>query len=426
MPWSVDSLPVPPGTRASNKKEEVDTAHPDPPPLPPHQRTTSFQGRGLAVLRSDSSLARSPRAIFSHLEFAFPLKLIHPRTSSHNANAQIQPASNAVAALYIVSYGGGLVSGDQVELDIDVGSACTLLTLTQGSTKVFKMRTRSATRKEDIEWTSQYFRYLVRPEACLLVLPDPVTPYSSARYAQTQRFDIRSASTSSLLVLDWFTPGRVYYDPASPQQPVRESKARRSGKEGELWDFLAYSSRNEFRIEGKVIARDALLLDNPSESDRVDGSFFANALAHAMHPFTAYGTLFLFASRGPIQSIVVALRAEFAKVEQRRVRRCTPLAGSNMPASAEAVYGQADGLLGHVLWSLSDIPFTLPLTSSPIQSQNGGTTSAAAKTGTPHTLTVLRLAGTTTEAVRRWLELRLTPLQDLVGLDLYRTALGGG
>ncbi|CAD6887174.1 unnamed protein product [Tilletia controversa] len=452
MAWSVASLPPPPGVSrqhgtlaqpwtASSTNDAADV-------VTPH-RTSSFKGSGLAVLRSDQihpdadgddgqqgSLSPSPsRATFSHLEYSFPLKLIHPRTSSHNASSQIStllanPSAaaqrpNGVAALYIVSYGGGLVSGDQVELDIDVGPRCTLLTLTQGSTKVFKMRQQQVGKgssPRSVEWTSQSFRYLIRPHALLLVLPDPVTPYSSARYAQTQRFDLRCAHSSQLVVLDWFTPGRVRFQ----QKPSTTSQG-----EGELWDFAAYSSRNEFRVAGSVVARDALLLEHPlQQGDTGTGSgehshsSGGNALAHAMHPFTIYGTLFLFASSGPVRLIVDSLRTEFSKIEQRRVRRSTSASPGSGSASAysiredsfsaETVIGQGGVEAGQVLWSLSDLPF---------QPKSRSSTTTTSESKDKHVFTVVRLAGTSTDAVKRWLALRLSLLEQLVGPDLFKASL---
>jgi urease accessory protein len=63
-------------------------------------------------------------AVFSELSYRYPLKLLSPRTN---------PAPNCVpiAIAYILSYGGGLVSGDQIELDVDVGSNSALMLLTQ-------------------------------------------------------------------------------------------------------------------------------------------------------------------------------------------------------------------------------------------------------------------------------------------------------
>ncbi|CAN5526997.1 hypothetical protein BH10PLA1_BH10PLA1_14890 [soil metagenome] len=62
--------------------------------------------------------------------------------------------------------------------------------------------------------------------ALLAVLPDAVSCFTDARYEQRQRFDL--APTASLLLLDWFTCGRL---------------AR-----GERWAFDRYHSRNEIFI----------------------------------------------------------------------------------------------------------------------------------------------------------------------------------
>ncbi|MCO5573076.1 hypothetical protein L7F22_026841 [Adiantum nelumboides] len=195
----------------------------------------SFKGHGLAVLRAGAAApgASPTSCAFTHLTATFPLKLLSPSTSSRNALARSlrvagagadhrkeddgeegqRQQKKAIAALYVVGYGGGLVSGDTVSLDIDVGSHCTLLLLTQGSTKVFKQRF-SRGRIDGGGGTSQTFRLLVRRWATLIVLPDPVTCFKRAVYDQTQRFDLRCAATSSLVLLDWFTPGRTHYQSA--------------------------------------------------------------------------------------------------------------------------------------------------------------------------------------------------------------------
>jgi urease accessory protein len=57
---------------------------------------------------------------FAELAAAYPLKLLAPRL-----------AHPRVAAVYILSYGGGLVGGDRVQLDLEVESGAILLALTQ-------------------------------------------------------------------------------------------------------------------------------------------------------------------------------------------------------------------------------------------------------------------------------------------------------
>lgn len=233
-----------------------------------------------------------------------------------------QDDDKAIAALFIVGYGGGLVSGDKVSLDIDVGSKSVLLLLTQGSTKVFKSR-KSFAGKQDLAImrnqhefelasrsavsqtssddpsmhpstsvsdpdsdsrsraapdpiTSQLFRCLIRSCSTLILLPDPVTCFTNSKYHQTQFFDLRDRYTSSLVLLDWITPGRVLSvasESASRRGNVgfglqnENEKVEGQGEEKEkpnqhhgnhsgpeLWQFQSYRSRNvSYFLHGRLL-----------------------------------------------------------------------------------------------------------------------------------------------------------------------------
>lgn len=75
-------------------------------------------------------------------------------------------------------------------------------------------------------------------DGLFVVIPDPVTCFSTAKYSQKQVF--RIAKDSSLILVDWVTSGR------------HES--------GERWDFDLYKSTNQIYLEGDV----PLLLDTVS------------------------------------------------------------------------------------------------------------------------------------------------------------------
>ncbi|TKY89058.1 hypothetical protein EX895_001589 [Sporisorium graminicola] len=421
------------------------------------QEASTFNGEGLAVLRRHQN-GQSANGLFTHLSFTFPLKLICPGVSSRNAtrdplvrhapaaassqtavtasNGSSQKESvvastsardgsgsggKAVNALYIVGYGGGLVSGDSVDLDVDVGSECCLLILTQGSTKVFKTRTSRPTlgvstatfsspfptapsasftgneeRGKGQSMTRQNFRFLIRPHSTLVLLPDPVTCFAAARYDQVQRFDLRSRASSSCVVLDWITPGRTAVPPAFKGNQKLDhldshsaSQSRSGGpakdysvgaRDPELWAFSHYRSRNDVRIAGSVVARDTVLLSQHLDEQYVDpvtGWSFSE-LARRNHPYGCYATLIL---AGPdAADIVDALQKEFEAIQQR-------------PTTAIAQ--------DEVLWSLSKV-----------------------EEGEADGAVVVRLAAKDAQTVRRWLYARLTALQSVVGKDLYRQALG--
>lgn len=58
---------------------------------------------------------------FPEMMYTYPLKLLAPRL----------PGARGAAIVYMLSYGGGLVGGDRVRLDIDVGKGVRLLLLSQ-------------------------------------------------------------------------------------------------------------------------------------------------------------------------------------------------------------------------------------------------------------------------------------------------------
>lgn len=78
---------------------------------------TPARGKGKAYAYAHGD----KEAYFSNLSYQYPLKLLSP-----TAHAEIP-----LAIAYMLSYGGGLVSGDRIELDVRVGKSCALLLLTQ-------------------------------------------------------------------------------------------------------------------------------------------------------------------------------------------------------------------------------------------------------------------------------------------------------
>lgn len=359
--------------------------NPDPTPF----RFERFQGTGLAIVQrhgdgQDHETNQDSIAGFTHLAFTFPLKLISPRSASRDAIRRIAKRKSRtedcqsikpVAALYVVGYGGGLVSGDTVLIDMEVGEGCTLLLLTQGSTKVYKMRGKQTFKQSaqanqsQLLITTQTFRSIVRANATMVVLPDPVTCYTNARYKQVQKFDLRDASTSSLVLLDWFTPGRVHLMERNGQSA-----------ESERWAFASYHSRNEIRVAGEVLVRDVLELERDQDKGQTN-----NSIAQKCEPYTCFAMLILYGK--DVHSIVQPIKQEFHAIQQHNRSR------SNVQQQ-------------EVLWSCSPISRA----GEDQQSYTGGL--------------IVRIAGLTTEAVRFWLRIRLDQVKDVIGDDLYKQALG--
>lgn len=151
-----------------------------------------------------------------------PLKLLTPRNHGH------------AAWVYTASFGGGLVDGDALTLDVEVGTGATALLATQAQTKVYR-GPRGA---------SQRLEARVRPAALFAALPDPVACYAGARYRQ--EVTITLDDDASLVWLDAVSAGRA---------------AR-----GERWAFAAFSSRTRVERGGRPLVHDALLL-RPDEGE---------------------------------------------------------------------------------------------------------------------------------------------------------------
>lgn len=193
----------------------------------------------------------------------------------------------------------------------------------------------------------------VSPDSALFLLPDPVTCFRSASYNQIQTFRL-SGNTSSIVLLDWVTSGR---------------KAL-----GEDWVFSRYYSVNEVWLDGKRLARDALLLENPVDDTATATQQPTSSLKDRLSPYSCYATLFLY---GPVvQNVIIDINAEYAKISVFKTK--TP---------------------AELLWSVS-----------PISDGKG---------------LIVRVAGKDREAVKGWLSQALKRLEDIIGIDVYRRAFAG-
>jgi urease accessory protein len=164
----------------------------------------------------------------------------------------------------------------------------------QGSTKVFKSRLgedryRLSSAVSNLS-TSQHLTATLSPSSIFLLLPDPITCFQRASYTQVQTFHL--SPLSSLVLLDWFTSGRM---------------AR-----GEEWEFERYYSRNEIWIGDVRVARDAMLLEQGPESP----SLPTRTLKDRLSPYACYAALFLL---GPlVQPIIRSLQNVYSKISQHQ------------------------------------------------------------------------------------------------------------
>jgi urease accessory protein len=169
-----------------------------------------------------------PRTVLRTAYAVSPLRLLTP--DNHGEAAWV----------FLSSFGGGLVDGDHVDIELDVQQRASALLGTQASTKVYRSPGGCGSR----------LGARVAEGATLTVIPDPVVCFAGARY--TQRIDVDLAAGASLFLLDGYTCGR---------------SAR-----GERWEFDAYASRTTVTRGGAPVAIDATRLEKAPLPGLAEGS----------------------------------------------------------------------------------------------------------------------------------------------------------
>jgi urease accessory protein len=339
---------------------------------------TLSPGHGHLVL--SSPLATGGRSRFSSLSASYPLKLLSP--------SPLTSTPENLGTCYVLAYGGGLVAGDEISLDIVVQARAGLLLLTQGSTKVFRVRPgirplslgSKATLGDgkDHGKTIQRQHIRVGADGFLLLLPNAVQPYASSSYHQAQRVSLEGNGSSAVL-LDWFTAGRsLSITKASTNGIVG------CGKTKEEWEFERYSSLNEVVLDGEVIMRERTVLENETiatTSTTRMASIPTPTLADRMRPYQTYATMLIY---GPhFHSLLKALEA--------------------LSQDSSQTQFQAQRPNGILLWSFS-------LVGKP-----------ASKNGDGQRGGVLRVAGAETEVVGEFIRgvLERGDVESLVGRGLW-------
>ena len=219
------------------------------------------------------------KQILQKFDYQYPLKLIAP-------DPHLAPKDNRtqITLVFLLTYGGGLVGGDKIDLTVTLEAESKLVLVTQGSTKIFKSATPSVV-------TGQALNVHIKPRAALCYLPDPTQPFAESVFEQKQMFNIQKNTKSSLCVLDWVSEGR---------------RAR-----GESWTLWKWKGRNEVWNEDPETAKRKLLLRDSVTLDAITkGSSNASLLSAKTNNMGVFGTLIL---HGPVfQSLADHFMHEFS------------------------------------------------------------------------------------------------------------------
>ena len=256
------------------------------------------------------------RLAFARVDGASALVTAAPRARSRIL-APRRRGSSAWAVL--ATHGGGLLEGDDVDLEVEVAEGAAAVLSTQAETKVYRSPGGRSAR--------QRLAARVGEGGALALVPEPVSPFAGARYEQRQRFEL--APGASLLLVDAFVAGRT---------------AR-----GERWAFERYRSQNEVRVGGRLALGDTLLLvpRAPGELARRLDPFQAFALVVAVGP--AFGSC-AAALRGAVEALPCAagapLLATVSPVAGGVLARCAATTTEALGAFVRAAIAPAAGALG--------------------------------------------------------------------------------
>jgi urease accessory protein len=225
--------------------------------MSPFAASTSKPGHGTILL----TLLQPRTPILQTCSYQYPLKLIAPSPLTVN--------DVLIHTVFLLTYGGGLVAGDAIDLSIHLDPHTRLVLLTQGSTKIFKSPASDVVSR-------QILNVDVKDGAALCYIPDPVQPFERSAFEQTQVYNLSSADGASLCVCDWVCQGRT---------------AR-----GENWNFYKYTSKNEIWLkpaaggEKRLLLRDNALLEDGKSTN-------PSSFAHRVDNLGVFGTLII---RGPL------------------------------------------------------------------------------------------------------------------------------
>ena len=235
-------------------------------PRSPFSSTSeSVPGKGILGL----ALLHPGAQVCQQLTYQYPLKLIAP-----DPHKSLDDKQRPVSVVFILTYGGGLVGGDQITLRAHLLSDTRLIFLTQGSTKIFKSSSREVVSRQNLHVT-------LETGAALCYLPDPTQPFADSVYDQRQTFYLNPRSrSSSLCMLDWVSQGR---------------EAR-----GEKWDLHSWKGKIEVREPvpkgenhpGRLLLRDAVMLSGKGAQRRQHGTLSATDNLGVFGTLIVHGPLF--------------------------------------------------------------------------------------------------------------------------------------
>jgi len=230
-----------------------------------HKIYSHQNGYGKIVANTSTSHSHHDTTISTHLtdiQHSSPMRLVPSRRTNpiyHNDNRTKQTQKYEAALIHLSSYGGGLVPGDSLHLDVTVrGYGAIVCILTQGGQRIYRpgqhFGQHDSYRHETVESkTNQEVNNIsspssklckstiqckVEPGSTLIYLPDPTVPYYQSSFQEIREFICQydkqsNTSMGSIIAVDCYSSGRKFS----------------TGMEDERWAFDYLATRSELYIE---------------------------------------------------------------------------------------------------------------------------------------------------------------------------------
>jgi urease accessory protein len=142
----------------------------------------------------------------------------------------------------ISNYGGGIVAGDHIQLDIDCGTDSRFCLGTQAHTRVYK---------SDSCPCSQTVSLRVADNSLAVICADPLVLHEGAIFQQ--RWDCELADSADLVLIDWLSAGRI--------------------RRGEAFAFERFETEFRLSHKGELQLLDRLRLEPESQNARSPAAF---------------------------------------------------------------------------------------------------------------------------------------------------------
>lgn len=200
-----------------------------------------------------------------------PLKLLNPRSPT------------TFCSVIMSNYGGGMVEGDRVQLQVDCAAGASLYLGTQALTKIYKCPNGKT--------TTQVIEGRIGNKGCVVALPDLVVPYAESRFYQRQEWTLEE--NALLFVLDGHTAGRL--------------------ERGERFAYTSYQSELSATLgERKVLVENYLSQPHLEAPDRCG----------AMGDYAAILNAFVvgYAGEPRFESVCEQLQSELGQVIEQQLR----------------------------------------------------------------------------------------------------------